>query len=196
MKSVMLYFGSFNPVHKGHMAVAEWVLDREMCDEVWFVVSPRNPLKDSGVLIGEEHRLAMVNLAVEDSPYKDRLRACDIEFTMPRPSYTIDTLELLTQLYPEIRFSILMGSDILGQIERWKEWNRILDNYKIYVYPRRGYPTGQADPRFVILGCAPYEDFSSTEARENLVGNGDDRMLPEKIKEYIKSHRLWTTMEK
>lgn len=196
MRSVTLYFGSFNPVHKGHVAVAEWILDREISDEVWFVVSPRNPLKEAGLLIGEEHRLAMVSLAVEDSPYAGRMRACDVEFTMPRPSYTIDTLDTLGKLYPETRFSVLMGSDILGQIEQWKEWNKILDNYKIYVYPRRGYPADEADPRFEILQCAPYKDFSSTQAREHIVGNGDARMLPRKVKEYIKSHRLWTIMEK
>mgnify|MGYP000629925879 CR=1 FL=1 len=135
MHSVILYFGSFNPVHKGHMAVAEWILEQGLCNEVWFVVSPQNPLKRDGSLIGEEERLAMVRLAAAASRYSRRMRACDVEFSLPRPSYTVDTLSVLTERYPDTTFSLLVGSDIPGQITQWKEWRKLLDNYKIYVYP-------------------------------------------------------------
>lgn len=192
----MLYFGSFNPIHKGHIEVAEWILQRGICDEIWFVVSPHNPLKDAGMLIPEGHRLAMVSLAVEESPYARRMLACDVEFSLPRPSYTIDTLEALKSLYPDIMFSILMGSDILGQIERWKEWRKIVNEYKIYVYPRRGYPVAGFDTHFVILEGASYRDFSSTQVRESIGRGCEDGMLSEKVGEYIKRHELWTTAER
>ena len=121
MHSVILYFGSFNPVHKGHMAVAEWILEQGLCNEVWFVVSPQNPLKRDGSLIGEEERLAMVRLAAAASRYSRRMRACDVEFSLPRPSYTVDTLSVLTERYPDTTFSLLVGSDIPGQITQWKD---------------------------------------------------------------------------
>lgn len=196
MKSVMLYFGSFNPIHKGHIAVAEWILEQGRCDEVWFVVSPQNPLKAKELLIDEKKRFNMVELAISGSKLHDRMRACDIEFDMPRPSYTIDTLTALSNKYKEIRFSILVGSDIVGQIEKWREWQKISNNYTIYVYPRRGYPLDRADRRFVALENAPYEDFSSTQVRESLYQCGATGMVPECVKEYIKEHDLWITKEK
>lgn len=191
----MLYFGSFNPVHKGHLAVAEWVLEQGICDRVWFVVSPRNPLKEESSLMGGEHRLAMVSLAVGESEYADRMKVCDVEFTLPKPSYTIETLSALGRLYPEIEFSVLVGSDIPAQIAKWKDWRKLLDNYKIYVYPRRGYPAQGADPRFIVLKNAPYEDCSSTEIRSALADGSDSGMLAEAVKEYINLHDLWKTQE-
>ena len=145
MHSVILYFGSFNPVHRGHIALAE------------------------------EERLAMVRLAAAASRYSRRMRACDVEFSLPRPSYTVDTLSVLTERYPDTTFSLLVGSDIPGQITQWKEWRKLLDNYKIYVYPRRGYPAPAADCGFTVLEGAPFEDYSSTEVRTALTeGGGDD----------------------
>ena len=193
MHSVILYFGSFNPVHKGHMAVAEWILEQGLCNEVWFVVSPQNPLKRDGSLIGEEERLAMVRLAASASRYLRRMRACDVEFSLPRPSYTVDTLSVLTERYPDTTFSLLVGSDIPGQITQWKEWRKLLDNYKIYVYPRRGYPAPAADCGFTVLEGAPFEDYSSTEVRTALTEGGGDDMVPDVVKEYIKTQGLWNT---
>lgn len=195
MDSVMLYFGSFNPVHKGHLAVAEWVLAQGICDRVWFVVSPHNPLKEERTLMSGEHRLAMVSLAVGESPYADRMKVCDVEFTLPRPSYTIETLSVLDMLYPGIEFSVLVGSDIPAQIVKWKDWRKLLNNYKIYVYPRRGYPTAGADPGFVILENAPYEDCSSTEIRNTIADGSESGMLAEAVKEYMNLHHLWKTKE-
>lgn len=197
VKTVLLYFGSFNPVHKGHIAVAEWVIAQGVCDELWFVVSPQNPLKTDGSLIGETDRLAMVELAIGVSNYPQRMKTCDVEFSMSRPSYTIDTLRELSLRCPDIEFSILVGSDIVGQIERWKEWRTLLENYKVYVYPRRGYAMpDRNDRRFIPLSGAPLEDYSSTEVRQALEGSGNSDMIPDVIKEYIKSKGLWKTVMK
>lgn len=194
MRRVVLYFGSFNPIHKGHVAVAERVLERGLCDEVWFVVSPQNPLKPKAELIDEHHRLNMVRLAAEASRYPDRMKVCDVEFDMPRPSYTIDTLEELGRRWPEVRFAMLVGTDIVGQIERWKRWEEIVSRYKIYVYPRRGY-VGAGDARFEALEGEPFEDCSSTEVRRALA-EGDSDMIAEPVKNYIKEHQLWITQKK
>lgn len=194
MRRVVLYFGSFNPIHKGHVAVAERVLERGLCDEVWFVVSPQNPLKPKAELIDEHHRLNMVRLAAEVSRYPDRMKVCDVEFDMPRPSYTIDTLEELGRRWPEVQFAMLVGTDIVGQIERWKRWEEIVSRYKIYVYPRRGY-VGDGDARFEALEGEPFEDCSSTEVRRALA-EGDSDMIAEPVKNYIKEHQLWITQKK
>lgn len=194
MRRVVLYFGSFNPIHKGHVAVAERVLERGLCDEVWFVVSPQNPLKPKAELIDEHHRLNMVRLAAEASRYPDRMKVCDVEFDMPRPSYTIDTLEELGRRWPEVQFAMLVGTDIVGQIERWKRWEEIVSRYKIYVYPRRGY-VGDGDARFEALEGEPFEDCSSTEVRRAL-SEGDSDMIAEPVKNYIKEHQLWITQKK
>lgn len=188
MKSVMLYFGSFNPVHKGHVAVAEWVLEQDICDEVWLVVSPHNPLKRQSGLIGEEHRLAMVRLAIDESRYRDRMRACDVEFDLPRPSYTADTLRVLGERYPHVKFSVLVGSDIVGEIIRWKEWDRLLSDYEFYVYPRRGYTCSGCDPRFIMIAGAPFEDYSSTDVRRALRSGEAGEMIPDSVRNYIKDN--------
>lgn len=195
MLSVTLYFGSFNPIHKGHIAIAEYVLSENIADELWFVVSPQNPLKPAGMLINEDDRLEMVRLAISDSPFAGRMKACDIEFSLPRPSYTVDTLRALEERYPDTEFSVLVGSDILGQFMQWKEWGRLIEGYDFYVYPRRGYGPGPMPgellDKFTILYGAPYFDFSSTAIRDALSGGGAEDMLPGKVYEYIKEHNLW-----
>ena len=193
VEPTILLPGSFNPIHKGHLSIAENVLRAMPEATLWFVVSPQNPLKRDGSLIGEEERLAMVRLAAEASRYSRRMRACDVEFSLPRPSYTVDTLSVLTERYPDTTFSLLVGSDIPGQITQWKEWRKLLDNYKIYVYPRRGYPAPAADCGFTVLEGAPFEDYSSTEVRTALTEGGGDDMVPDVVKEYIKTQGLWNT---
>lgn len=189
--NVILYFGSFNPIHCGHLAIAEYVVGQGVCDELWFVVSPRNPLKSENMLADEDDRLEMVKIAAAGSRFPDKLKACDVEFGLPRPSYTIDTLEVLDNMYPEMSFSILCGSDITGEIERWKEWRRLTGNYKIYVYPREGYEVVHPE-RFTLLSGAPYLDYSSTEIREALEAGGDiGGMVPVGVADYIKEHQLW-----
>lgn len=196
MKSVILYFGSFNPIHKGHIAVAEWVLEHDFCDELWFVVSPQNPLKEQSGLIGEQHRLNMIELVIADSHYADRMHTCDVEFGMPKPSYTIDTLRALSAIYPNIEFSLLAGSDIVEQIENWKEWQKLLSDYKIFIYPRRYCKRDDKDGKFILLDEAPYKDYSSTEVRRALQTGGcrDIDMMPKSVMEYIDEYELWKTI--
>lgn len=197
MASVMLYFGSFNPVHNGHMAIAEYVLRKDVAGELWFVVSPRNPLKPQGMLIDERDRLEMVRIAIAGSEFSGRMKACDVEFGLPKPSYTVDTLGVLENEYPENEFSLLVGSDIMPQFEKWKEWRKLLDNYKIYVYPRRGYCENDIPPslkgRVILLEGAPLYDYSSTEIRNAITHGGPvEGMIPPAVGLYIKTHSLWT----
>ena len=129
MKRVMLYFGSFNPVHKGHTALAEYVLERGLCDEVALVVSPRSPYKETAELAPELDRFEMAEIACAASEYPDRIKPSAVEFLLPKPSYTIDTLRYLTQNFgSEMRFSILMGGDQIARLDGWKEYERVLDH--------------------------------------------------------------------
>ncbi len=198
MRSVMLFFGSFNPIHKGHIAVAEMAVARGLCDELWFVVSPHNPLKETAGLIDENDRLRMVEAAIAESPAAARMRACDVEFSMPRPSYTVDTLDELERRWPGARFSILAGSDVAEQIERWKEWRRLTETHTFYIYPRLGYDPSAAERHgFVPLGDVPLEDYSSTRVREALSEEGGaGGMLPAAVEKYIKEKGIWNTRKK
>ena len=189
----MLYFGSFNPVHKGHVAVAEWVLRHELCEELWFVVSPRNPFKDSGTLVSKRKRLEMVQIAVDGSAYARQMKVCDIEFSLPKPSYTADTLAVLRTEFPDMEFSLLVGGDIPEKFSCWKNSEQIAAEYTIYVYPRRGYDLSQIDPFFRVLNDAPFEDFSSTEIRRGLLSDSAGGMLAEDVSKYIKNNNLWKT---
>ncbi len=135
MKQVALFFGSFNPVHKGHIALAESVLEQKIADEVWFVLSPRNPFKNESDLWSETERAARLKDALAA---REGLVFCDVELSLPTPSYTVQTLRCLWKKYPDIRFSILMGGDNLINLHRWCEYDTILQACDIYVYPRAG----------------------------------------------------------
>jgi nicotinate-nucleotide adenylyltransferase len=130
-----LYFGSFNPIHVGHLIIANHVVENGGLDQVWFVVSPHNPLKDKKTLLADYHRLAMVERAVENNP---KLKASTIEFHLPQPNYTINTLVQLKEKHPSYSFSLIMGSDNLNSIEKWYNYEQILKNYSLLVYPRLG----------------------------------------------------------
>jgi nicotinate-nucleotide adenylyltransferase len=130
---VGLYFGTFNPIHIGHLIIANHLVEHSDLDEVWFVVSPHNPFKDKKTLLENHHRLAMVQLAIEDFP---KLRASDIEFKLSQPSYTIHTLAYITEKYPKHTFSLIVGEDNLSGFHKWKNYELILQNHFIYVYPR------------------------------------------------------------
>ena len=130
---VGLYFGTFNPIHVGHLIIANYMVDYTDLDEVWLVVSPQNPLKTSNSLLADYHRLAMVRVAIENNYH---LKDCDIEFNMPKPSYTSDTLIYLHEKYPNHEFSLIMGEDNLRTFHKWKNHEEILDHHHIYVYPR------------------------------------------------------------
>lgn len=132
-KNVGLFFGSFNPIHVGHMIIANHMSQMDELDEVWLVVSPQNPHKKKASLLADNHRLYMVRVAVEDN---DKLRASNIEFELPQPSYTINTLAHLGEKYPNHTFHLIMGEDNLRSFHKWKNYEEIMNNHKIYVYPR------------------------------------------------------------
>ncbi len=193
MKRVMLYFGSFNPIHRGHIALAEYVVDRNLCDEVAMIVSPRNPLKSVEGLAPEIDRFEMVEAACAASRYPDRIKASVIEFLLERPSYTINTLRHLSENYgAESEFSILMGGDIIPQFHKWRSYEEILERYKIYVYPRRGERVEQYLDKITLLDGAPLQNFSSTDVRQALVdGESVERMLPAEVQRQISERGLW-----
>ena len=159
-----LYFGSFNPVHVGHLIIASHLADHTELDQVWFVVSPQNPFKNTTSLLNEQHRLSLVQLAIEGEP---RLKASNVEFKLPKPSYTINTLIYLKEKYPQHTFSIIMGSDGYKNIENWKNSEQILNNYNTYIYLRPGFPV-IPDRANVITVDAPLLDISATAIRKNI----------------------------
>ncbi|MDI3545729.1 MAG: nicotinate-nucleotide adenylyltransferase [Rikenellaceae bacterium] len=171
-KNIGLLFGTFNPPHIGHTLIANYFYIANNFDEIWFIVSPQNPFKKDINLINEKLRLEMVNLTIENANY---LKASDIEFTLPKPSYTINTLEKLKNNYPTYTFSIIMGSDNAISIEKWKDFQNIIDNYIIYVYPRTGYPTQNiiTHKNIKIDNSAPIIDISSTWIREQIKNDND-----------------------
>lgn len=179
-----LFFGSFNPVHIGHMALANYMLSFTELDEVWLVVSPHNPLKLKSTLLDQHQRLALVELAVDDH---SRIRASNIEFQLTQPSYTIHTLAHLYEKYPQHNFSLIMGQDNLSSFHKWKNHEEILRTCKIYVYPRpdTGPSTFDEHPQ-VIFTSAPVMDISSTFIRNALRDKKDIRyFLPHKVWEEI-----------
>ena len=194
MKNVLLYFGSFNPVHRGHIALAEYAIEKGLCDEVVLVVSPQNPLKKTDGLAPEMDRFEMAEIACAASKYPAQIKPSVVEFLLPKPSYTIDTLRYLTESHgSEMRFSLLMGSDLIGQLNRWKEYEEILNNYPVYVYPRRGERADRYLDRITLLEDAPLQDYSSTAIRE-MLQRGDDvsSALQPGVAAYIRKKNLWS----
>lgn len=160
-----LYFGSFNPIHVGHVVIANFILETTAIDELWFVISPQNPLKEKSTLLDDYQRLRMVELAIDDFPH---LRASSVEFSLPQPSYTIQTLAHLCDKYPHHTFSLIMGGDNIQSIHKWKNYQRIIENYKIYVYPRPEFvmpPDLEGNPNIEIVN-APLMEISSSMIRE------------------------------
>lgn len=141
-KNIGLYFGSFNPIHTGHLIIANYLVEYTELNEIWFVVSPHNPLKSKTNLLADHHRLALVNIAIEKHA---KFKACDIEFKLQQPSYTIVTLEYLREKFPIKNFSLIMGADNLANLTKWKNYNTILEYYPIYVYPRPNFESTPFD---------------------------------------------------
>ncbi len=179
-----LFFGSFNPVHIGHMAIANYIAEFTDIDQVWLVVSPQNPLKDKEILLDDYDRLELMHKAIDDDR---RFRACDIEFSLPKPSYTIDTLSNLSTKYPDHHFSVIMGSDNLKSIREWKNFQEILDKYEIIVYPRPGTEGLLIEtPGNIKVLQAPMMEISSTFIRDSVkAGKNMKFFLPPKVWEYI-----------
>ncbi|ASZ10395.1 nicotinate-nucleotide adenylyltransferase [Chitinophaga pendula] len=184
-----LYFGSFNPIHTGHLIIANYVAYNTDLDKVWLVVSPQNPLKASSSLLNEHHRFHLVELAVKDEP---RLRASNIEFSLPRPSYTIDTLTYLEEKFPTQEFSIIMGSDSFQNITRWKNYQQLVQRYPIYVYRRPGHEVGELPGARVLVLDAPMLDISATSIREWIKeGRSVRYMVPDNVLAYINENNYY-----
>lgn len=192
--NIGLLFGSFNPIHIGHLVLANYFVEYKPFAEIWFIVTPQNPFKKEENLVLPQQRLAMVSSAISSEP---RFRASDVEFTLPRPSYTIDTLDILSRNHPQHRFSLIMGSDNLTSLHRWKSSEKIVNQYSIVVYPRTGHPlpekTTLSHPHITLVE-APLLDISSTFVREGLIAGKNLRFfLPPSVYEYICTHHLYGT---
>ena len=183
-KKTGLFFGSFNPIHNGHLILANYMAEFTDLDEVWFVVSPQNPLKEKKSLLPEHHRLYLVRLALED---ERKLGVTDIEFKMPRPSFTIDTLTWLQEKYPERQFVLIAGTDIFTFFHKWKNYHTILEYYSIYVYPRPGSHLAQyANHPKIKLFPAPLMEISSSFIRKGLKEKKNMRFwMPDIVYNYI-----------
>ena len=197
-KRIGLYFGSFNPVHHGHLVVAQSALEQTDIDELWFVVSPHNPAKfKSGELEDANHRLEMVKLAIAEAP---NMSACDVEFDMPVPSYTADTLEKLRGMHPEVKFSIVAGTDTQRKMGNyWRKKEEVLDNHDIIVYPRtlskkdqKWKLTDKAHSVSTYLQDVPQIDISATYIRNKIQKNNSIKWLvPDVVNIYIKAEQLF-----
>lgn len=178
-----LYFGSFNPIHNGHLIIANHILQNTSLDQIWFVVSPQNPFKQSGALLNEYHRLHLVQQAIEG---ETKLKASDIEFSLPRPSYTIDTLTYLEEKYPENSFSVIMGSDSYQNLAKWKSGDVLQKRYPILVYQRPGFLIAEGDEKKATILNAPMLDISSTTIRKLVAAGKSIRyMVPDTVNEEI-----------
>lgn len=177
-----LYFGSFNPIHIGHLIIGSFVANNTDVDQVWFVVSPQNPLKKAATLLNEYHRLHLVQLAIEGDA---QLKASNIEFKLPRPSYTIDTLTYLQEKHPSYTFAVIMGSDSFQNISRWKNYELLLKNNSFYVYLRPGFEVKTNAENIHVLK-APLLEISSTQLRETIKKGKTIRYLvPKSVQEEI-----------
>ncbi|MBL0068268.1 MAG: nicotinate-nucleotide adenylyltransferase [Chitinophagaceae bacterium] len=178
-----LYFGSFNPVHTAHLIIASHLLNETDLQKVWFVVSPQNPFKTESALLSEYHRLHLVRVATEDD---QRIKASEIEFGLPKPSYTSSTLIYLSEKHPEHEFSIIMGSDSFQNLSKWKNAEFIIKNYSIYVYRRPGFEIDNSIGANIIVLDAPLLQLSATQIRNNIKeGKSVRYMVPDKVLEEI-----------
>ena len=199
-----LYFGTFNPIHVGHLVIANYMADFTELDQVWMVVSPHNPLKDKTTLLTDMHRLALVKVAIDDN---SKLRASDIEFNLPKPSYTSTTLAYLKEKYPENEFALIMGEDNLRTLHKWKNHETILKNHKIYVYPRVLTTQEEAEVSDInakigndfsqnanVIFCedAPVMKVSATFVRNAIKEGKDVRyLLTEPVHKYIEEMHFY-----
>jgi nicotinate-nucleotide adenylyltransferase len=179
-----LFFGSFNPVHNGHLIIAGYMAEFTDLKQVWMIVSPHNPLKQLGTLLQDYHRYHLVELGIGD--YK-KIKASKIEFELPKPSYTINTLAYLSEKYPKNEFALIMGSDNLESLHKWKNYEAILEHYDIYIYERPGYDGGKfKDHPRVKFTNAPLIEISSSFIRQSIKEGKDVRyMMPQSVFNYI-----------
>ena len=194
MKKIGLYFGTFNPVHVGHLIIANYMVDNSDLDEVWMVVSPHSPLKKKKNLLEDHHRLAMVRIATDDN---QKLKVSNIEFDLAKPSYTVFTLQVLKEKYPNHVFSLIMGEDNIRTLHKWKNFEYILENHEIYIYPRvqasqeldsivKDDDNGFLNKDNVHICDAPLMNISSSFIRKAIKDNNDVRyILTEPVFKYL-----------
>ncbi|MBO5052723.1 MAG: nicotinate-nucleotide adenylyltransferase [Muribaculaceae bacterium] len=181
--------GSFNPVHMGHIMLASYLSQWGYVDKVWLTLSPRNPLKNPKTLISDMKRLVMLNMATRSL---DGIETCDIELSMPRPSYTINTLDTLSNRHPSKKFKLIIGSDNWRIFDQWRDWERILDEYGVIVYPRPGYPIEKASVDGMEIVNAPMVDLSSSFVRQAIAQGKDVRtFLPTGVYKYIIDNKFY-----
>lgn len=188
---VGLYFGTFNPIHTGHLIIANHMAEYSGLDQIWLVVTPHNPLKKKSTLLEDHHRLQMVFLATEDYP---KLKPSDIEFRLPQPNYTVNTLVHLREKFPKHEFSLIMGEDNLNSLHKWKNYEVLLQSHDIYVYPRINTETINPDiaaAARIHRVEAPVIEISSTFIRNSIKEDKNVRpLLPEKVWHYVE-HNLF-----
>lgn len=191
MKKIGLFFGSFNPIHIGHLILANYILEHSDMQELWFVVSPQNPFKEKKSLLNDHNRLDMVQLAIKNY---QKMRASNVEFSLPTPSYTIDTLTYLQEKHPDYSFSLIMGEDNLGSLHKWKNYDLLLQNHQVIVYPRIFGEDISSSPNVTQLKNhhnihkidAPIIELSATEIRDMIKSGKNVRpMLPPEVFEYL-----------
>lgn len=190
-----LFFGSFNPIHNGHLMLANYLAEYGDMDEIWFVVSPQNPFKDKKSLLADRHRLYMVEMAIKGD---ERFQVCDIEFYMPQPSYTIDTLTRLQERHPNTDFYLICGMDNIESFKKWKNYEMILQYHHLMVYPRKGYSSNElVEHPSVTVVEAPEIEVSSTFIRE-AIGEGKDvrYFVPKEVYKYIIDMHFYEKKEK
>ena len=187
MKKIGLFFGSFNPIHIGHLILANYILENSDMDELWFVVSPQSPFKEKKSLLKDQNRLDMVQLAIKNYP---KMKASNVEFSLPQPSYTIDTLTYLHEKYPDYSFALIMGEDNLDGLTKWKNSETLIKNHQIIVYPR-SFEGEKKDNEYlqhenISLIQAPVIEISATQIR-NMIKEGKNvrPMLPPEVFEYL-----------
>ncbi len=187
--NIGLYFGSFNPVHTGHLIIASHVVNQTNIQQVWLVVSPQNPFKTSAGLLNEYDRLHLVNLAIDD---ETRIKASDVEFKLPRPSYTIDTLTYLREKYPQHQFSIVMGSDGFQNLPKWKNADLLMKEYPFIIYKRPGFDITDTWSASVQILDAPMLDISATLIRNNIrEGKSIRYLVSDKVREEIERNNYY-----
>lgn len=187
-----LYFGTYNPIHVGHLIIANHMAEHADLDQVWMVVTPHNPLKKKATLLDDHHRLQMVYLATEDFP---KIKPSDIEFKLPQPNYTVNTLIHLHEKYPDYEFSLIMGEDNLKTLHKWKNYETILEHHDIYVYPRISSENENLKlknhPKVQMID-APVVEISSTDIRHNIKkGKNVQPLLPHKVWDYIDHNNFY-----
>lgn len=187
--NIGLYFGSFNPVHTGHLIVANYILNETKIEKIWFIVSPQNPFKQSKTLLNEFDRLHLLRLAVQDD---NRMKCSDIEFNLPKPSYTSSTMAFLSEKYPEHKFYIIMGSDSYQNLDKWKNFETLILNYPIYVYKRQGHEIEKTFDNKTMILNAPIIQISASQIRELIKSGKSIRYLvPEIVREEIETRKFY-----